>query len=392
MYKKIADVITDDNFEFIELALNEPNIFRALSIERMEIRHSNFIGYILDPNQNHGLKDIVLRKFLRDIFYESKLDGRDIFDADIIDLTTVEIRREWKNIDLLIILNDDVIVVENKVDSLDHSNQLNRYKEIAETAFGNKAHIHYVYLTPHGDDPIDERAREDYINYSYEKISLIIQSILNLYRNSISEKLYFYLTDYLSTIKRDILMNDNLNDLAIKVYNAHKEAFDFIIENKPDPASILYEYFEKAVRKFGFQIASKNKGFVRFTTDAISQRIPKVGTGWPNKEMFLFEIEYYWSDKYAIFNVVIAPGDSALQNLIHDLVKKTPSYKVPSGKKWLVVYKHKFNFSASEIIKEEEQTIVKKIDEMFKHINPIVEEFSSVIVNSDLALLTSKND
>ncbi len=387
MYKKIADVITNDDFEFIELALNEPNIFSALSVERMEIRHSNFIGYILDPNQNHGLKDIVLRKFLRDIFYENKGNGRDIFDADIIDLTNVEIRREWKNIDLLVVLNDDVIVVENKVDSLDHSNQLSRYKEIAKAAFPNKAHIHYVYLTPHGDDPIDEQAREDYINYSYGKISLIIESILNLYRNSISEKVYFYLTDYLTTIKRDILMNDNLNDLAIKVYNAHKEAFDFIIENKPDPATILYDYFEKAVKNFGLQIASKNKGYVRFTTEEISQRVPKLGTGWPDKEMFLFEIEYYWTDRYAIFNVVIAPGDSELQKSVHDIVKKAPSYKVPSGKKWLVVYKHKFNFSASEIIKEEETTITKKIDEIFKHISPIVEEFSSVIANSDLPLV-----
>lgn len=379
MYKEIAAVIKDDDFEMIELALNQPNIFRALAIERKEIRHSNFIGYILDPNQNHGLRDIVLKKLLRDLFFESKQTSRDIFDADIIDLKNVEIRREWRNIDLLIILEDDLIVIENKVDSSDHSNQLKRYEDIAKSAFPKINNIHYVYLTPHGDDPNDEKAKDVYINYSYEKISQIIESVLNVYRNSISEKIYFYLTDYLTTIRRDILMNENLNEIAIKVYNSHKEAFDFIFENKPDPASILYEHFESAAKSYGFRIASKNKGYIRFTTEAIEKRIPKNGTGWREKEMFLFEINYYWREGYAVFNVVIGPGDSVIQERIHEAVKQTKSYKTPAGKKWLVVYKHPFSFAASELIKEEEVTISNKITEIFKHVIPIAQEFSSAI-------------
>jgi len=60
MDRKCASIITDHDFEKIELSLREPNIFRALSIERKELRHSNFIAYILDPRENHGLKDIGL--------------------------------------------------------------------------------------------------------------------------------------------------------------------------------------------------------------------------------------------------------------------------------------------------------------------------------------------
>ena len=101
MDKKCASIITDQDFEKIELSLREPNIFRTLSIERKELRHSNFIAYILDSRENHGLKDIVLRKLLRDIFSESKVINRTIFDADYIDLRNIEIRREWRNIDIL---------------------------------------------------------------------------------------------------------------------------------------------------------------------------------------------------------------------------------------------------------------------------------------------------
>ena len=379
MDKKLASIITDSDFEMIELALNEPSIFRALSIERKEIRHSNFIGYILDPKQNHGLKDLILKKLLRDIFFESKVKGRDIFDADIIDLTNAEILREWRNIDLIIVLKDDVIVIENKVDSNDHSNQLNRYQEIAESAFKDKKYIHYVYLTPLGYDPSDEKAKNVYINYSYEKISLIIKTILDIYKNSISQKIFFYLDDYLSTIKRDILMNDDINERAIKVYNAHKQAFDFIFENRPDPASLLYENFKSAVAENGYILGSKNKGYVRFTTPELDSQFPRIGTGWSEKEVFLFEIEYYWTDRYAIFNAVISPSNIDLQNLIVDALSHSDFYKKPSGKKWLITYKHKFNFVASEITNEDELTITKRVKDIFDHVRPVIKDFSDRI-------------
>ena len=381
MDKKCASIITDHDFEKIELSLREPNIFRALSIERKELRHSNFIAYILDPRENHGLKDIVLRKLLRDIFSESKVINRTIFDADYIDLHNIEIRREWRNIDILIILNDDVILIENKVDTVDHSNQLKRYHKIAEEAFPNKCR-HYVYLTPFGSDPQDVEARDSYINHSYIQISEIIESILKLYNNSISQKISFYLSDYLITVRRELLMNDKLNDLALKVYNAHKEAFDFIFDNRPDPSSILYRYFEDEIVSAGFVMGSKNKGYIRFTTQELINLLPNSGQGWPNKEVFLFEIEYFWTDKTADVNAVIAPCADDIRDNLHEATKKSKFYKVPAGKKWLVVYKKKFPFVASEIINEDEAEIKRKIKKIIEDVKPAVVDISEMIVRN----------
>lgn len=378
MDRKCAQIITDHNFEKLELSLREPNIFRALSIERKELRHSNFIAYILDPRENHGLKDIVLRKLLRDIFAESKSLDRTIFDADYLDLNNIEIRREWRNIDILIILKDDVIIIENKVDTVDHSNQLRRYRKIAEETFPAKKR-HYVYLTPFGNDPQDTESRSCYINYSYVQISDIIDSILKLYSNSISQKISFYLSDYLTTVKRELLMNDNLNELALKVYNAHKEAFDFIFENRPDPSSMLYRFFEEEVLAAELAIGSRNKGYVRFTTKELEGLLPNGGEGWPNKEVFLFEIEYFWTDKTADFNAVIAPCDEAIRDSIHEAAKESAYYKAPAGKKWLVLYKKKFPFVASEMINEDDDEIRKKIRHIIEEIKPVVLDMSRVI-------------
>lgn len=378
MDKKLERLITDYNFEQIELILKEPNIFTTLSIERKEIRHSNFLGYILNPNENHGLKDIVLKKFLRDIFSDSKVPNRTIFDADTIDTSTCEVQREWQNIDVLLIFKDDVVLIENKVDSVDHSNQLKKYKKVAEDNFPLK-YQHLVYLTPFGSDPVDDDSKAIYVNYSYIQIAEILERIISLYKNSISEKIRFYLEDYLSTVKKELLMNDSLNDLAIKVYHAHKDALEFILDNRPDPASLLYPYFEKEILAEGFVIGSKNKGYIRFTTPELNRLIEKKGQGWPNKEVFLFEVDYFWSNKYLIVNAVIAPCEDLIKDKIMNAVKDLKYFKLPSGKKWLVFYKRKFNFIASEIIKEEPKDIEKRIKEIMNEINPAVLEICKSI-------------
>lgn len=125
-----------------------------------------------------------------------------------------------------------------------------------------------------------------------------------------------YIEDYLTTINRELLMNDKLNDLARKVYKAHQSAFDFVFENRPDPASVLYPYFERELKTYGFVMGSRNKGYVRFTSPELAERLPKTGEAWPNKEAFLFEIDYFWSDQNAVGKAVISPENEALRETI----------------------------------------------------------------------------
>jgi len=112
--------------------------------------------------------------------------NRTLFDADLMDFREVEVRREWRNIDILIDLLDDVVTVENKVDSSEHTRQLRRYKDIVDGEFGAKRK-HFVYLTPFGADAAEVDDQVVYINYSYSQIADIIENILTLYRESICD-------------------------------------------------------------------------------------------------------------------------------------------------------------------------------------------------------------
>lgn len=376
---KLSSLIKLEEFEMIGLFLKKPNIFESLNLTKQEIKHSNFLSWLLDPTENHGLSDIFLKKFLRDIFDDEKSDNRTIFDADLINYDNVEIRREWRNIDITIILQDDVIAIENKIDSQDHNKQLTKYINTIEQTFPDHKK-HFVYLTPFGIDPLEEKAQNKYINYSYLEISNNIDNILHIYGDDLNNRSKLYIEDYNTTIRRYILMNDQLNELAIKIYKSHKDALDFIFENKPDPASELYPFFENRIKKENWIVGSKNKGYIRFTTKELDKLIPKgLGVGWPNKEIFLFEINYYWSQKDAIFNAVISPGDQDHRMKIHNSLVNSPNYRKHTGKKWMVNYKKRIKFNASKIINENNNEIEKRVDEIIRTIEPIVNEFSALI-------------
>ena len=187
--KKLYDqLLKDEDFDKIDLGLKNPNIFQILRISKNEIRHSNFLSWLLEPNGSHKLGDIFLKRFLREVFSSERFTEIDQIDVEGMDLSKVEILREWKNIDLLIKLNNVVVCVENKVLSKEHSNQLKRYKDIVDVEFPN--HIKtFVYLTPEGED--SENETDSYLPISYEFIVETLDRVISVYGESLKSNKYY---------------------------------------------------------------------------------------------------------------------------------------------------------------------------------------------------------
>ena len=121
-------LVNDIDFEKLELGLDRQNIFKILSIETNELRHSNMLAWLLNPMANHKLGAKVLKRVLRQIFSSQLSSDLSPVDAEGIDFNSVQIAREWQHIDLLISTRNTVIAIENKVFSKEHSNQLRRYR------------------------------------------------------------------------------------------------------------------------------------------------------------------------------------------------------------------------------------------------------------------------
>jgi PD-(D/E)XK nuclease superfamily len=130
--KAIENFVTSEDLVQLETRFAQFNIFEALSVARRELTHSSFLAFLLDPYRGHGLRDLFLRRFLQEAVRTSEKPTEvTAIDIHLMDLTQSEVKREHGNIDLLIKdpRNRLVVVIENKVDSEQHSNQLARYRE-----------------------------------------------------------------------------------------------------------------------------------------------------------------------------------------------------------------------------------------------------------------------
>jgi hypothetical protein len=307
-----SNLVLDSQFIELEWRQQQPNIFSALRIAHQEIRHSNFLGWLLDPKQTHGLGSKFLKLFLADVLKDNKVQLSGIFAQSNLGNATV--LREWKNIDILIKLDRLVVTIENKVWSGEGNDQLRRYKEIVDSGFKSK-NLVYVFLTPYGSD---SSMQDSYVNYSYQRIIWILELTLKSYKEGISVAVLVYINDYLETLKSVFMTNSESSNLARQIYLNHKDLFDYIYNHTPNPIRELHEYFSSKLSSFGWTKGSSFKNFVRFLPTSVNDFIPRNGTSW-NRESLLFEIKIQ-ADQID-FYFTIGPGDEETRKILKDTFK-----------------------------------------------------------------------
>jgi hypothetical protein len=247
-------VVDNDDLEHLESLLDQFNIFEAVGMVRQEIKHSNFLAFLLNPAASHRLGDTFLKIFLKRLLIEANNADVSPIDIDITDLTNTEVRREWKNIDLLLVSPQSQILcaIENKVGSGEHSNQLQRYRNIILEEFPDFKKI-FVFLTPTGMAPNDTEDQQHWLTYSYDKVVRLIDDLCDRYRSTIGSDIYTLMQHYSSLIKTHLVGDSEIAQLCQKIYIQHKEALDLVYENSPNPASDTFETIPQLCQKIYIQ-------------------------------------------------------------------------------------------------------------------------------------------
>ena len=373
LYKKFLE---DSNVEDIKMSIGaeSPNIFKILRIANTEIRHSNFLSWLLDPKGNHNLNEAVLSKFLQEI-----INSSDNFDESItlddIGIKNVEIRREWENIDLLIILDEYVVCIENKIFSGEHSDQLTRYKNIVETRFSEKTQI-YVYLNPFGYSSF--RESDVYLPISYQ---VIIDILENLNLDEIDTTVKSFIEQYLLTLKRDVMGIDENAELAQEIYKEHKELFDYIYEIMPDGLENVGNYIQDVLISKNYKLGSRSKQYVRFYPSEIEQFIyfNKSKNQWDKRETFLFEIFYNKKQIRISLGMNDAGDDEYDRGKLNEILQILDP-KGGKHKRWKHYLVQSFPYELNQFYEKTEEEIKSdiekileeykiKIDSLIKHLN-----------------------
>lgn len=273
-------LVVDPLLEQLNDSLSEFNLFEALGAVRQELRHSNFLAWLLNPSENHGLGDYALRKFVMLVAREVNDPSANITPS--WPLENAEIRREWRNIDILIAdpQKKYVVVIENKIYSGEHSGQLERYKDIVETEYPNAVRL-FVFLTPYGMLPQNEES--DYLPLDYSTIHQLITDVLVAKQNTLSTDVQTFISHYNAMLERHLLEETPIAKLCREIYAKHQHALDLILEHRPDVQSQLStQLAENLVQPLAnqFSIAHIKKRYIDFTVYDWQPLVTQNNAGW----------------------------------------------------------------------------------------------------------------
>jgi len=235
---KLAALLDDPSFQKIDHRLRRFNLFEAMGAVHRELEHSNFLAFILSPARPHCLGTELLLRVLSTVLAKVPDNLRVIRALELLvsDLDGAIIHRERDNIDLLIEIKELrlCVTIENKIFPRVGGDQLARYKDIVEQRFPEYRRI-FVLLTPRGAQP-DEA---DYIALGYSELAEIIEKLQTEREEILSDELSLILRHYLEMLRRKIVEDPKLADLARRLYEKHKEAFDFVSKVRPQPKNLL---------------------------------------------------------------------------------------------------------------------------------------------------------
>ena len=369
-------IINNKSLERLENIVDDFNIFTSLNLINNEIRHSNFLSWIINPKENHNLKDYFLSSLLKVISMRASslgINAPSIFDIDNWSFMETEVLREWRNIDILI--KDDnhklICVLENKIYSKEHSGQLRRYKEIVEEEYPNYQKI-FVYLTIEGD----EASEDDYLSINYHDIIKIISHIIENKSTSIGQEVLIFISHYREMFRRYIMENSEIQEICRKIYKKHKKALDLIFEYKPDLLMEINECLTEIIKNDPDLILDfSSKSYIRFITKKLDF-IPRRGEGWTKSERILL-FEFKNNLNGVALYLIIGPGSKEIREKLCKIAKnKLKLFNVAKRKftgQWFSIYKKtivKANNYEDKDISEIKKNLKEKI-ESFK-INDLV--------------------
>jgi len=340
--------------------------------------HSGVLAWLLDPQESHGIGGRFLTSFLRGTCAPSGVldDG----------WTRARIIREWRNevdgvpgyLDILILNESEqtLCAVENKVFSSEHSEQLTRYRKALADSYPDFTR-HHVFLTPRGTLPYREEEREYWIPATYAIVLDVVDRIINDSENLVKEDVRSFLSQYATTLRRNIVPETNVRQLARQIYMDHKDAIDLVIQHKPDYIEEMKQEFRVAIGDIsGWSLDCEDSGFLRFRSLAWNDfEIQETGTGWlpRSSALILFQINFRdGAMNLPYFDVGLSPApDETFRRRLLDSAINKPGLFTPRDRSyrsgWIVLDTKEYILEEADLKRWDDPSVRAKIHAWVKN-------------------------
>ena len=236
--QQILSLIEDSqDFTYLHNHFNRFNPFKVLQVDNYEIRHSNVLAWLMDPQQNHDLGSYFIKKLIAKVFVnpanyedEDKIANYDVLQLSRHSYHDLVVYKELttpnrKRIDLLAIsdLHQVAVLIENKFWSNESEGQLEEYIEFVRTAYeGYK--IIPVFLTLQDEEP----THEDYLMLGYSDVLDILNNMTNANKEYMHPDVHSFISYYIDILEDQLVQNNELNEKGMALYKNHKEAVDLL--------------------------------------------------------------------------------------------------------------------------------------------------------------------
>lgn len=228
---------------------------------------SNILAFFFDPEEEHGLNDLLLQSLFK-VIHQSKhatSDNEEISTPELPSFEKVSIEREYttdgnKRIDLVITGDDFVIGIENKIYHW-LANDLNHYSETldklaSESLDTDNPKVLKAVLGLHPVAP--DKLHGGFTSITYDDLWKKVQQELGYYLPKASQKWVTYLLDFIETTKQLTEPNMEL-----------KENDQFFIDHEEEINALVHER-NQFIKRLADQV-SQLKNLVTEQKDIISK-------------------------------------------------------------------------------------------------------------------------
>lgn len=317
--------------EYIKRIKNEErskfNIFKVLKLDNHEIRHSNFLAWLLNPKENHNLGDKFLKRFLEEALKEKNI----LNDTSDVIIETEYFTHENRRIDILIHSEKSnfVCVIENKYGSDEHDEQCKHYKEFIEkySKFKDYKNQKYVFLDI--NLPAEEqltKALDCYNPITYKDIYFILLELLKLMNqdNNVTQSIKQY-TDILK--EKYTMLDKETKNKCREIYSKYKDVFNLMKDYTSEFQNDIFDIMREVVKdeKMNLQNADaedfgyngKNYCVVRFIpNEIINNENLKISNNITNYSLF-FALEF--KEKLVLSIYSIKPENKWINHFKKDI-------------------------------------------------------------------------
>ena len=374
---------------------NKFNIFNVLGVDQYEIRHSNMLAWLLDPQGNHGFGESFLKNFLRLVFKERKKENADIkFPVDenllIYNLSNFKVEREVKTISqknrfMDIVLTGNInfqkkikIVIENKIHAVEGKGQLKDYQDdiIKNYISSDDWHHLFIYLSADGDSTQEA----NWVNLTYTTVVEALETSLK--GRTLTAGTDFFIKHYLTVIRELSEGDSSINALCRKIYKKHREAIELIknhsnenisnlsqmlINNYKKEIDLIIEkkigshdiVFEELKQKNWSLLSDKSKRYQEFYTPEMDDILPP-GYGY---KYFFFSRK----DSISVYFELLGMGKNEYQDTMNAII----DYQIDKGRKCSRTfnqYRRIFSKTLSFDEKNMEVEVAFKVKELFEFV------------------------